>query len=78
MPVIECSCGMVMSVSAAEPRNSCIRCGGAEFHELGHRKPIANMAGRLPARTVTGSGSPLAAIVMSENVTEPVAVVCVV
>lgn len=27
MPVLECSCGMVMSVAASDPRNSCIRCG---------------------------------------------------
>lgn len=31
MPVIECSCGMMMSVSASEPRSCCIRCGGVEF-----------------------------------------------
>jgi predicted nucleic acid-binding Zn-ribbon protein len=31
MPLIECSCGMMMSVSAAEPRSCCIRCGGVEF-----------------------------------------------
>lgn len=31
MPVIECSCGMMMSVSTAEPRTRCIRCGGVEF-----------------------------------------------
>jgi hypothetical protein len=34
MPVLECSCGMVMSVSIAKPRNMCIRCGGVEFQEL--------------------------------------------
>jgi hypothetical protein len=31
MPLIECSCGMMMSVSTAEPRSCCIRCGGVEF-----------------------------------------------
>jgi hypothetical protein len=31
MPVIECACGMVMSVARAEPRTRCIRCGGVEF-----------------------------------------------
>ena len=34
MPVIECTCGMVMSVSIHGPRASCIRCGGIEFHLL--------------------------------------------
>ena len=40
MPVLECSCGMVMSVSAAKPRNTCIRCGGAEFRELECFQPV--------------------------------------
>ena len=31
MPVIECSCGMIMSLSTGERRCSCIRCGGVEF-----------------------------------------------
>jgi hypothetical protein len=34
MPVVECSCGMVMSISGAKPRNTCIRCGSAEFRAL--------------------------------------------
>ena len=38
MSVLECSCGMVMSVSVAMPRNRCIRCGCAEFRELEHFK----------------------------------------
>lgn len=42
MPVLECSCGMVMSVSLATPRNICIRCGGAAFHELERFKPVVN------------------------------------
>jgi hypothetical protein len=33
MPVIECTCGMVMSLSAV-PRNNCIRCGGVEFRVI--------------------------------------------
>lgn len=31
MSVLECTCGMVMSVSAADPRNTCIRCGRGEL-----------------------------------------------
>ena len=37
MPVIECSCGMVMSVPVEGPRVCCIRCGGVEFHILERR-----------------------------------------
>jgi hypothetical protein len=39
---------MVMSVSAAAPRNSCIRCGGVEFRELVWRKPVVNTMDRSP------------------------------
>jgi hypothetical protein len=31
MPVIECTCGMMMSLSSTQPRTCCIRCGGVEF-----------------------------------------------
>jgi hypothetical protein len=34
MPIIECACGMVMSVAADEPRCCCIRCGGVELRML--------------------------------------------
>ena len=34
MAVMECNCGMVMSVPAAMPRKTCIRCGGVNLHEL--------------------------------------------
>lgn len=34
MPVIECVCGMVMSVSSSEPRRCCIRCNGIEFRAI--------------------------------------------
>jgi hypothetical protein len=34
MPVLECSCGMVMSVSTSKPRASSIRCSGENLHEL--------------------------------------------
>lgn len=34
MPVIECSCGMVMSVPAGGSRFCCIRCGCLEFQVL--------------------------------------------
>ena len=34
MPVIECSCGMVMSMASDDSRCYCIRCGGLEFRVL--------------------------------------------
>jgi hypothetical protein len=34
MPVVECSCGMVMSISVARPRHNCIRCGSSEIREV--------------------------------------------
>ncbi len=42
MPVLECACGMVMSVSAAKPRVSCIRCGGVELQVLVARREVAS------------------------------------
>lgn len=34
MPVLECSCGMVMSISTAAPRETCIRCGSVGLQPL--------------------------------------------
>ncbi len=50
MPVVECSCGMVMSVSAAKPRICCIRCGGVEFHVLERRQLTDRRLDRVPVR----------------------------
>ena len=51
MPVLECSCGMVMSVSAAEPRVSCIRCGGVTLRVLlARRTATSNAADRIETR----------------------------
>lgn len=47
MPVLECSCGMVMSVSAAEPRVSCIRCGGVKLRVLLARRTADRIETRL-------------------------------
>jgi hypothetical protein len=35
MPVLECRCGMVMSVPASNLRASCIRCGGGQLDTVG-------------------------------------------
>jgi len=35
MPVMECQCGMVMSVSAAGSPVRCLRCGGSQLARLG-------------------------------------------
>jgi hypothetical protein len=42
-PILECSCGMLMSATVGMSRNTCIRCGGVEFHELARFKLIANV-----------------------------------
>ena len=34
MPILECRCGMVMSVPAANLRATCIRCGGAQLGRI--------------------------------------------
>jgi hypothetical protein len=59
MPVLECSCGMVMSVSVVKPRNSCIRCGGAEFRELQHFDLVVNTVERTPRVPITNCGNGL-------------------
>jgi hypothetical protein len=41
MPVVECSCGMVMSVSVVQPRSSCIRCGSSDIRELHWPDPVS-------------------------------------
>jgi hypothetical protein len=48
MAVMECNCGMVMSVSAAMPRKTCIRCGGMNLHEL---KSLVPKPTQLPRRS---------------------------
>jgi hypothetical protein len=40
MAVVECSCGMVMSVPRGGTRACCIRCGGVEFHSLDHIRDL--------------------------------------
>jgi len=63
MPVIECSCGMVMSVAADDPRSSCIRCGGVEFRMMARREPAcysAQLGGsEASSEFVSGNPSPL-------------------
>jgi hypothetical protein len=34
MSIIQCACGMVMSMSADAPRHCCIRCGGSELRVM--------------------------------------------
>jgi hypothetical protein len=34
MPVLECSCGMVMSTTARDSRQRCMRCGSVTLREL--------------------------------------------
>ncbi len=57
MPVVECSCGMVMSISVARPRHNCIRCGSSDIREVEWRAsaPVVSKqsAERLLATNVT-------------------------
>jgi hypothetical protein len=39
MPVLECSWGMVMSVSVADLRQNCIRCGSVDLHRYERQPP---------------------------------------
>jgi hypothetical protein len=75
MPVIECSCGMVMSVSDAEPRRNCIRCRGIEFRVLHGSKPANQALERWTGAPFTiGNASPLALSQVGRSVTDsPVA-----
>jgi hypothetical protein len=71
MPVIECSCGMVMSSTASKPRNTCIRCGGVAFQVLDRHERSANGFDRSPMRLfAAGTGPTLAALVVSGTLTE--------
>jgi hypothetical protein len=53
MPVIECGCGMVMSVSAEKPRTICIRCGRTDLTPL--KRGVTNL--KASERTPILSGS---------------------
>ena len=57
MPVIECSCGMIMSVPTTEPRACCIRCGGVEFRfvEKQGERVRANATPFLPRTAIAAS-----------------------
>ncbi len=63
MPVLECSCGMIMSVSAAAPRKTCIRCGGTNLRGFARRSSTrpALIQSRSPSEETPTMGT-LAAI----------------
>ncbi len=42
MPIIECTCGMVMSLATEDSRTYCIRCGRAARHD-----PVRVQANRI-------------------------------
>lgn len=58
MPVVECNCGMVMSVASGGRRTSCIRCG-ISLHKLdqANREKQTNQ-GQLAIVPLTSSPSP--------------------
>ncbi len=66
MPVIECTCGMVMSVPARGPRACCIRCGGVEFHVLERCADRPRRKPAVVAATSTGRPHPALAILGAE------------
>jgi hypothetical protein len=78
MAVIECSCGMIMSVSAAKPRSRCIRCGGVEFHVLERRKPTVELVDQTPVANLmaVGNGFPIKVIALATTVSEVIAAEC--
>jgi predicted nucleic acid-binding Zn-ribbon protein len=51
MPLIECACGMMMSVSMREPRKRCIRCGGVEFRFVERGESAQDIDKRLVKRS---------------------------
>jgi hypothetical protein len=73
MPIIECSCGMFMSLSSAEPRTRCIRCGGVEFRFVEKWAAVHEVPVRFVPRRSTAdradSSRELAAIALAA--TEP-------
>ena len=48
MPVLECACGMVMSVAATKLRNTCIRCGSASLSEFAQTQSVDCAGERSP------------------------------
>jgi len=54
MPILECRCGMVMSVPAENPRQSCIRCGRGE---LGRVDTLAAVHSSAPNHNSTNATS---------------------
>jgi hypothetical protein len=57
MPILECQCGMVMSVLAAHPRARCIRCGSVELGRV--EAPATRATDANSAHTPSGDQLPL-------------------
>ena len=60
MPVLECSCGMVMSATATKLRNTCIRCGSASLSEFAQGQTVDRAADLLSSSRSTTGGDSLA------------------
>jgi hypothetical protein len=78
MPVLECSCGMVMSISIATPRNTCIRCGGVEFRELERFKPVVRTMDfpSLVSNTTCGNDHLISQLATAGKAVSPFVVSC--
>lgn len=74
MPVLECTCGMVMSVSAARPRTTCVRCRGAKHREVFSGRTSATHAVKRDdaAASVTPNGGSSAELVQFDRALLPV------
>lgn len=57
MPIVECDCGMVMSVASGGRRTSCIRCG-VQLHVLNGTKEPSPTRQESPAKLPSSSTGP--------------------
>ena len=78
MPVLECSCGMVMSISVAKPRNTCIRCGSTDFREFQNFDFVVNKIDCMPVVPITTCGNGLRNSMRASagNAASPIAIGC--
>ena len=79
MPVLECSCGMVMSVSAAKPRQTCIRCGRADLKLLERKAKASRAVQRLKQSLPRGTptiGRSEALVPFGDSLLAPISSAC--
>jgi hypothetical protein len=62
MPIIECTCGMVMSLATEDSRTYCIRCGRAARHDSVRGQANRNSGAPANARRTHTQLAPLQAL----------------